>query len=205
MAPIRWTSEELKAIGSTRPFLIKARVLKKTWNILEELRETLKSEVKGYSFLAPEGLDVTKGQIGKGERFHDLPFVFLDFPRFFLPGQACTYRTFFWWGNGVVFALIVQGTYLDTYKKWLHENYARLMGHDLHLSLASTPWEWRKGSPYTLSLTRTHRASILRALDQRDFIKLERFLMLDSHAFIKNRIIQEGIATFRLFRPMITR
>jgi hypothetical protein len=205
MPPVRWTSEELNAIGSIQPFLIKARVLKKAWNILDGLRDALKSEVNGRSFIAPEGLDVTKGQIAKGERFHDLPFVFLDFPRFFLPGQACTYRTFFWWGNGVVFALIVQGPHLETYKNWLHDNYTRLVEYDLHLSVATTPWEWRKGRGYTLSLTRPNRARFLRALHQRDFIKLERFLMLDSQAFIKNQIIQEGVETFRLLRPMISR
>jgi hypothetical protein len=185
--------------------LIRARVVKKIWAVFDALREVLKSELAGQSLLAPEGLDRVKGQIAKGDRFQELPFVFMDFPQHFLPGEACTYRSFFWWGNGVVFALILEGPLLDLYKKRLLENYSLLSGKGLHLSMAPTPWEWRKGTPHTIQLTRANRTRILRVLGSRRFLKLERFLPPTSRTLHSKRLIAEGVATFRLVRPILCR
>jgi hypothetical protein len=201
---VSWTAEEQTAVKTTQPFLIKARVMTKIWQQAEVLRTALRNEVEGRIFTAPEGLDLTRGQIAKGERFQELPFVFLDFPQFFVPGKACTYRTFFWWGHGVFFALILEGEFVETYKKRIAKFYDTLAGKQLHLSLSETPWEWETGTGRSMQIMKTNRSQVLSELARRPFLKLFRVIRLESRAFRTNRWVDEGVRTFRLLRAIIS-
>ncbi|HEX9757222.1 MAG TPA: hypothetical protein VGB26_05395 [Nitrospiria bacterium] len=200
---IRWTEEEIAALQITRIFQIKGEIQRKVWSHLELLQDALREEIENHTLLAPEGIDTQTGQIAKGENHMRLPFVYLDFPKFFSREEKCTFRTFFWWGNSVVYALILEGKFLLQYKKRIKENYNTLIKGNFHLAITKDPWEWRKGNPHTVPLKKNNKKEFLHYLEEKSFIKLERFLELKEPAFKEGRILKEGIATFRLLTPIL--
>lgn len=199
----RLNAKELATAQNTEIFKTKARVIKKIWSTFDELRASLQKELAGQPLLAPEGLDTTKGQVAKGDHHHHLPFVFMDMPQYFNRDEICTYRSFFWWGHGLVFALILSGPRLSQYKLRILRDYASYSNKGLHLAVTQTPWEWRQGQGYTIALTDSNRSRIRRALSRLTFVKLERFIPLTHLVFRQNRIISTGIETFHLLRPLL--
>jgi len=200
---IGWTEEEIAALQMTRIFQIKGEIQKKVWDHLELLRDALREEIGNHPLLAPEGIDTQTGQIAKGENHIRLPFVYLDFPKFFSRKEKCAFRTFFWWGNYVVYALILEGKLLPEYLKRIKEHYNTLLEGHFHLAITKDPWEWRKGDSYTLPLTDQTQKTFLELLKKKSFIKLERFLDFKDSEFQEGHLLKKGIETFRILKPIL--
>lgn len=58
-------------------------------------------------------------KISAGERLQDLPYLVLDFPKINSPNFEFVCRTLFWWGRGIQFQVIFQGTQAEVYEKIL--------------------------------------------------------------------------------------
>ncbi len=201
---IQWNNEELEAVQITRLFEMKGDILRKVWKHFELLRDALRDEISSDSLLAPKEIDIRKGQVAKGENHLSLPFVYLDFPKYFSRSEKCTFRTFFWWGKYMVYALILEGALLPQYKKKIIEQFSILSEASFHLSIAQDPWEWRRGLPYTLSFDHQNREKLIKILNNLTFVKLERFIDLDTPSFQTGKLLIEGLDTFRLLKPILT-
>ncbi len=201
----RLTPGELTAARNTRIFKTKATVIKKIWGLFDELRQLIRKELTARKLLVPQGTDTTRGQIAKGENHHELPYVFMDIPQYFTREEMCTYRSFFWWGNGLVFALILSGLHHNEYKHRLLENYSLFSDKGLQLAIRDTPWEWDQGRNFAIPILESNRKIIRRALAHSFFMKVERFFPLSDAVFKGNRIPQAGLDTFRSILPLILR
>lgn len=201
--PVRLTESERRLLQDTTFFPAKAAIAEKVKSWLMELRDLLKKETAGGRFLAPDGTDFQQGQLVKGEHLLDFPYHYLDCPKYFSPGEMFTYRTLVWWGHHIVFAVILQGPNLDRYKANLLAAYDQLADRELALLMTETPWEWRQGDVYLLPLRRQNRDVVEAALADRPFLKLHRVVPFDHPAIIDGRLAEEGVATFRLFAPII--
>jgi len=197
-APVRLTDYERRLLQDTAFFPTKAVIAEKVKHWLTELRDRLKPELEEARFLMPAGTDLLQGQLVRGEHLLDFPYHYLDFPKFFKPGEMFTYRTLVWWGHGIVFALILQGQHLARYKTNLLAAYDHLADRELALLMTDTPWEWRRDESYLLPLRRDNRAVVEGALARPPFLKLHRCLPFDHPAIIEGRLAEEGVATFRL-------
>ena len=187
----------------------KEAVIEKVKATFGAVKEALKSGLDPAGYLAPEGADFTQGQVSNGDRFQGMPWVYLDFPKYFSHDAIFTFRSFFWWGHGFVFALMLAGPSLTQYKANLRRAYDRLADHGLHLSLARDPWEWRQGEGYTIDLTGANRAAVEAALPDRPFLKLQSVLGFESnrdHAGLdEDAVVQAGRRAFIRCGPIITR
>ena len=179
-----------------RLFDQKEEITKRIQGLLVELQQLLKTHIKPEELCAPEDTDFVQGQLVRGERFHQRPYVYLDFPKFFSRQTMFTYRSFFWWGWDFIFAWILSGPYLDLYRKNLINHLDRVMGRGFYLSLASDPWEWRKASPDTLELAKQSPQEIQRLLREQEFLKIQYFVGLDHPFWIEGRLVEEGIKIF---------
>ncbi len=196
--PIRFTEEERRFIRDTAFFQAKAAITEKIKRLLEELREELRYELAESAMPLPDGVDRQNGQLVKGEHLLDFPYLYLDFPKYFSQGEIFTYRTLFWWGHHLVFALILDGRQLDRYKENLMTHYDRLAGRGVFLLMTPTPWEWRKSPEYLLELRPDNREAVAAAVAERPFLKLHRFVAFDDPAVADGTIVKNGRDTFRL-------
>jgi len=200
----RFTDEEISLIRDQAFFQAKVRITQKVRGLLDELHAGLKAELHGVQLLVPEGFTAERCQFVKGEHLQDFPYQYLDFPKHFDGDEKFTFRSLFWWGHHFVFALILEGTQLLSYKQNLLNRYHAVAGHQIVLSLAPSPWDWHCGNGYTLELTPDRRSQVAAVLSGRSFFKLARFVPTDDPAVRSGSVVQVGLDTLRTLLPVIT-
>lgn len=79
-------------------------------------------------------------KIAKGERYLDLPWVMLDYPRYYAEDNTRAMRSFFSWGNGFSLHLILQGSsrdyWLENISRWKKDAKPGWM-----LDMSDNPWQ----------------------------------------------------------------
>lgn len=199
------TPDEIKLVADRDMFKAKAAITPKVRAMLEAVHAELRQELAGVQLLAPPGFDPDKCQYVKGEHLEDCPYQYLDFPKHFDGDDKFTFRTLFWWGHHVVFALILEGAHLRSYKQNLINRYGQIAGHGLHLCLSPTPWEWKEGQGYTMSLARDRKSEVAAVLSNRPFFKLARFLPMDDPVIRRGRLAQAGRQALASMLPVIAK
>jgi hypothetical protein len=200
-----FSRDEVEFLKQAALFAWKERITKKIKLTLEHAHEALAARLDPESLLLPEGMDVTRWQVVRGERFEDLPYAYLDFPQFFSRDTKFTYRSMFWWGSGFIFAMILEGAALDRYRENLLGAYSRLADRGLALSLAETPWEWKPTGPRLLPLRGENRDAVAAALANRTFLKLQSVLDFDELAREEGVVPRKAVETFELLRHVVRR
>jgi hypothetical protein len=201
---MHFTAEDIALIRDEAFFRAKAQVTRKIRALLDEVHAGLQEELRNVELIAPDGFDRTKCQFVKGEHLEDCPYQYLDFPKHFDGDDMFTFRTLFWWGHHVIFSLILEGAGLLQYKQNLLSRYHAIAGRRISLSLAPSPWEWKRGDGYTLELTADRRSEVAAVLSGRPFFKLSRFVSPDDPEVREGRLAQTGRETLRHLLPIIT-
>jgi hypothetical protein len=202
--PVLFTPEELSLVADDKFFLAKARIMKKVRTMLDRLHAELREELSGLELLAPEGFNPAACQFVKGEHLEDYPYQYLDFPKHFAGSEKFTFRSLFWWGHAFVFALILEGEHLLRYKQNLINRFSDVADRQLCLSLGPSLWEWKRGTGYTVEITRERKSEVAAVLSGRQFFKLARFLRPDDPLVREGRLVETGRRTFRTILPIIT-
>ena len=199
------TPDEIRLVTDRELFKTKAAITPKIRAMLESVHVALRQELAGVPLITPPKFDPDKCQYVKGEHLEDHPYQYLDFPKHFEGDDKFTFRTLFWWGHHVVFALILEGHGLRGYKQNLINRYGQVAGRDLHLCLSPTPWEWKRGQGYTLPLTRDRKPEIAAVLSNRPFFKLARFIPLDDPIVSQGRLAEAGREAIRALLPVVAK
>ena len=191
-------------LGDKEFFRKKAIIGKKIRTMLEDLHQHLKPLVDTQTFIAPEDFDTEAFQFVKGEHLEESPYQYLDYPRNFSREHKLTFRSLAWWGHHFAFALILEGDLVKTYRRHLFNRFSKIADQGLTLSLSPSLWEWKKGSGLTMDITSSQRSEIAAVLDHRTAFKLTRFINFQDSIVTTNRIVQEGVKTFKTVLPIIT-
>ncbi len=202
--PPSFSPEELVLLGDREFFRKKAIIGKKIRAILEALHLRLKPLVETQPFIAPENFDPQAFQFVKGEHLEESPYQYLDYPRNYSREEKLAFRSLAWWGHHFVFALIVEGDLVKTYRRHLFNRFSQVADQGLTLSLSPSLWEWKTGSGLTLGITSSQRSEIAAVLDHRTAFKLTRFIEFQDSIVTNNQIIEEGVKTFKAVLPIIT-
>ena len=202
--PVLFTPDELTLLGDEQFFRAKARIMTKMKAVLEGVYEGLQRELTGVPLLAPEGFNPASHQFVKGEHLEDFPYQYLDYFKHFQGEEKFTFRTLFWWGHHIVFALILEGGHLMQYKRNLMNRYGSVADQGLALCLGGTPWEWKRGEGYTMELTWERKNELMALLDRRSFVKLARFVPFDDPVVREGRVPDLGRTTLLQLLPVIT-
>jgi hypothetical protein len=201
---IHLTSEELKLIADVEFFHAKARIMVKVHGMLDDLYVGLQQDLRDVDLLAPATFNRKKFQFVKGEHLEECPYQYLDYPKHFEGDEKFTFRSLFWWGHHMVFALILEGPGLLRYKQNLINRYHLVAGRGLDLSLSPSPWEWKRGEGYTMPLTHDRKSQVSAVLSERRFFKLSRFVPYEDGAIFKGGLVEVGRASLRSMLPVIS-
>jgi hypothetical protein len=201
---LQLTTEEAALVADAQFFQTKARIMDKIRGMLEATRKELQDEMAKVVLLTPPGFEPAKCQFVKGEHLEDFPYQYLDYPKHFSGDEMFTFRSLFWWGHHVVFALILEGPLLRQYKKHMVDRFHTIAGRDLTLSLAPTPWEWKCGEGYTLPITHDRKAQIAAVLGERSSVKVARFIPMHDPRLAQGLLHRLGRETFQTVSPIIT-
>lgn len=112
-AKIQFSEKELNLAGDIDVILTKNRIIEKVYNLFGSLADTY-IQLAGNT-LPPDILSKPP-KISRGENYNALPYVMLDYPRFFSKQDVFAIRTMFWWGNDLSFTLHLKGRFRNEYQ-----------------------------------------------------------------------------------------
>jgi len=102
----------MKLVCNSEWILTKQRVIDKVYQLFGSLSEKMQACVEQYKQQLPAQALQLPPKISKGEQYERMPYVVLDYPRFFSKENVFAVRTFFWWGNYFTSTLHVKGIFL---------------------------------------------------------------------------------------------
>jgi len=199
-----FTPREIERIKDKDFFLDKATISKKIRQNLEHLHESYQQEIREHKLIAPDDFQPHAFQFVKGENLENFPYQYLDYPRFYTREIKIAFRTLFWWGHHITFALILEGGNIRRYKENLINRFSEIAGQEICLCLDNSLWEWKYGPGYTMVLTQDRKPEVAAVLANRSFFKLARFVPFDAPVVATDAFYQQSQETLRTMLLVIT-
>ncbi|MFO0774662.1 MAG: hypothetical protein U0172_08370 [Nitrospiraceae bacterium] len=197
------SAEERAVVANRDIFAAKARAQATCREALLATHAALADIVRTVPLAAPTGLRAEAFQLVKGESLEDCPYQYLDYPKYFVRGEAFTFRTLIWWGHHLVCAWLIEGASVPARRRALLAHYPELVDRDVRLGIAPGLWEWKVGDGYTLPLRADNRTQVAAVLERRTTLKLCRAVPFDHPDFVAGRIPALAVEAFRAMLPVV--
>ncbi len=118
-------------------------------------------------------------KISRGENYLGLPYVMLDYPKFFGKEDQFAIRVFFWWGNFFSISLQAQGRFKDRLQEKLLQQLNWLNTHQFHLCIHSDPWRHEFTTDNLVPLENMQEAEIRQRMGEKEFVKISARIGVD--------------------------
>jgi hypothetical protein len=166
------TNEEKALIDDAGLIYMKNSALQKVMELLGRLQEEMAQHPATSAFVFPEGCMENGGKISKGERYKDLPYSILDYPRFFSREAVFACRTMFWWGHYFSFTLHLAGEIKEKYVNVIANAWSLLATHEFQIYMQEDPWEHDFGNGNYKLVSAMQAQEFAHHIYQLPFIKL---------------------------------
>lgn len=175
----------------------KNSVITKVMELFGAVHRELEKQVPAAAFPVPclqQG-----GKISKGERYKELPYVILDYPRYFSQEAVLAFRTMFWWGHYFSCTLHLAGTVKIHYASALKAGYGTLVAQGFQVYVQNDPWmhDFENGNYRAVAAFTPQEWDAW--VEQKDFIKLAKPFALE----IWEKIIPEAVACYTTLLAII--
>lgn len=138
---LHFSAEEATLAANAAWLLTKHSIIQKVYRLFGALSEEYRSALAGYPGLLPEEVVAISPKIYKGEQYRLLPYVMMDFPRFFDHSDALAIRSLFWWGNHFSVHLLLGGKYKMQFAPAVAAGLAGLPRQSWYFQVTEAPWE----------------------------------------------------------------
>src|SRR5688572_30214764 len=138
---IRLSPEEEALITRADWILTKNRIIQKANLLLAALQIEQKKllDLPGNNF--PAELANSSPKISKGENYKGLPYLVLDYPRYFNKEDYFAIRVLFWWGNFFSCTLHLAGSCKEKYEQKIVSSFEFLKTNDFFVCINEDQWE----------------------------------------------------------------
>ena len=188
-----WSEKEIKLVNHVEVFQEKPGILKKVQNRLIDLQKELENEITPMASALPDGLDITKNQIARGENHNGFPYLSLDYPQNFSKTDMFTMRTLFWWGHYLGFSLILKGEHLKNYIDRLLQNKNTKSFKDIYVSLAANPFEWELNETNFSLISKSNTENLRKTILGLGYLKIIRVFPVIDEQFVTLNWGQTGV------------
>ncbi|MEO6317044.1 MAG: hypothetical protein ABIU63_12745 [Chitinophagaceae bacterium] len=144
MSKIQLSAEEMQLVQNGEWILTKHRIIEKVYQLFGAVSVEIQAHLENTKgLLPPEALQLPP-KISKGEQYEALPYVVLDYPRFFSKEDVFAVRSFFWWGNYFSITLHLKGKFHQQFyqkiiaalaEKKLNGYYCSCSGNEFNFNL----------------------------------------------------------------------
>ena len=188
-----FTATEIKILHNKNFFLVKAAATQKIHRLLSEVRDEIENVIEKEKIIFPKEVDSQKGKIFRGENYLNLPYLVLDYPKFFSKESVFSFRTMFWWGNFFSFTLHLQGKALDDRRKSLLKNISSLKKKSIYICVNNNPWQYHYQKDNYLAIDKLSNSELKKLILEKEFLKLSRKISLKDYkkvnAFLKESFL----------------
>lgn len=95
---IQLSADEWQLVQNSDWILTKHAIIDKVYQLFGALAQDMQACLQQPHGL-PDAVLQPSPKISKGEQYRRMPWVVLDYPRYFSRENVCAVRSFFWWGH----------------------------------------------------------------------------------------------------------
>jgi hypothetical protein len=170
-AKILLSEEELQLASDPGVILTKNAVIDAVYQLFGVLSVQMQEQIRPLSKDLEEVLEVP-AKISRGENYLELPYVILDYPRYFRPHDIFAIRTMFWWGNFVSVTLHLKGNFREHFHQRIIDRFPRIAAAGFFAAIGPDEWEHHFGDDNYLPVSMIEDDEWLTLYEARDFTKL---------------------------------
>lgn len=178
-AKIRLSSTEIELIKNADWILTKNAIIEKIVQFFSSLQEEQKNELQLYRNKLPSRFYTASPKVSKGENYSGLPYVVLDYPRFFDESGFGAIRTMFWWGNFFSITLHMAGGNKKAFEEKLINAYALLWQEKFYYSISENEWIHHFSPENYISFSEMKEAEYRKRIKESQFVKIATKINLD--------------------------
>lgn len=121
-AKLQFSEQESSIVKDAELILTKNRIIVKLQQVFGGVAASFQEDFNQGRWQLPAEVLQIPPKVSKGEQYRGLPYVMLDYPRFFSKEDVLAVRTFFWWGHHCSVTVHLKGIYLQKYLPFLLQN-----------------------------------------------------------------------------------
>jgi hypothetical protein len=137
-AKIHLSVKELQLAGNAEWILTKNQIMEKTKILLGALQQRQQTFSAN---LLPAELVHSSPKISRGENYKGLPYLVLDYPRYFKKEDIFVIRCMFLWGNFFSITLQTGGKYSKPWRQKLMAHYSGFARNCFYICVNEDPWQ----------------------------------------------------------------
>jgi hypothetical protein len=170
-AKVLLSEDELKLAMDPGVILTKNAVIDTVYQLFGGLSRQIQEALRPHEHALSDVLELP-AKISRGENYLELPYVILDYPRYFRPHDIFAVRTMFWWGNFMSMTLHLKGNYREHYHQRLVSRRARIADLGFYAGIGTDEWEHHFGEDNYLAVSLIDEDEWLALYEARDFTKI---------------------------------
>jgi len=178
-AKIRLSQKEMEMVSNAGLILTKNSILQKVNHLLATLQIKQQQHLESLPAQLPDQAMSSSPKISKGENYKGLPYMILDYPRYFDKENVCAIRTMFWWGNFFSVTLHLSGTPKQETEEKLITAYPLLKERDYYCYINDDQWQHHFETDNYISLTEISNTVFENLVTEKPFIKLANKIPLE--------------------------
>ena len=175
---IQLSTLEAELLNNSEWILAKNNIIKKAQQLLGAVQENVSDYTNTNAKIFPEEVIAIPPKISKGENYLGLPWLILDYPRYFDKENIFAIRTMFWWGNFFSTTLHLSGKYKALYSKNMISNYEELKKNEFFTCVNEDQWQHHLEKENYKLVKEFSAADFENLIGERSFIKLVKKLSL---------------------------
>jgi hypothetical protein len=172
-AKITLSTQEMELVNNADWILTKNAIMMKAKLLLENTQEQFAMHINVVAAHLPAEIFQLNAKVSKGEYYRGLPYLILDYPRFFKKENVCAIRCMFWWGNFFSITLHLSGDFKKRNETKILSSFNLLQQNDFYLSSSSTDeWEHHFENDNYLLLKNINEKEFEQRMVHSPFIKI---------------------------------
>ena len=191
---IALSDNELELVCDKEWILTKHIIIDKVYHLFGALSLEMQQHTKKLALSLPAAVTEASPKISKGENYRQLPYVMLDYPRYFKKEDTLAIRTLFWWGNFFSINLHVSGRCKAVMIPAIQLNFQSLQEKDYYVCIHADPWQHHFEEDNYVPLKKYTADQFAAMLYREPFIKIAKMIPLQqwdaAHDFLEQHFIE---------------
>lgn len=179
-AKIRLSATEIELIKNADWILTKNAIIEKIVQFFSSLQQQQERELRLYKNNLPLKFFTSSPKISKGENYEGLPYVVLDYPRFFNDSGFGAIRTMFWWGNFFSITLHMSSENKRAFEEQIINAYTQLRKEKFYSCINKNEWEHYFSAENYIALSEMTEDEYRKQIKETPFVKIATKISLDS-------------------------
>lgn len=169
---ITLSAKELELVCNTDWILTKSIIVQKVIDLFSKVLLSMQQITVAQKNNLPAEIFIKDPKIYKGENYKSLPYVMLDYPRYFDKEHTLAIRTFFWWGNFFSINLQLSGKIKNEVTPYLMAHFLKLQQNDYWICTNNNPWQHHFEEENYVPIKELTTAQFATLLNRELFIKI---------------------------------